>query len=156
QHSALGSSNDPPAAAVQPRGSGWEGAGVKHFSGAGRGDAHRVSSCVGISTDDVVVRLCHDSHSRVPPPGTLLPTWLSASAWMRVTPGQLSNESRGICVNERRGQASMKPSVWARPMPATVDGQVKSKTPKRGQRQDRKSTRLNASHVSISYAVVCS
>lgn len=28
----------------------------------------------------------------------------------------------------------MKPSVWARPMPATVDGQVKSKTPKRGQR----------------------
>src|SRR5699024_6124494 len=90
QHSALGGSNDPPAAAVQPRGSGWEGAGVKHYSGAGRGDAHRVSSCVGISTDDVVVRLCHDSHSRVPPPGTLLPTWLSASAWMRVTPGQLS------------------------------------------------------------------
>lgn len=29
----------------------------------------------------------------------------------------------------------MKPSVWARPMPATVDGQVKSKTPElRGQR----------------------
>src|SRR5207253_8563087 len=83
------------------------------------------------------------------------------------SPCRLGCAVRGLCPNERRwlwipafaGTTKEFESVIARSGLSAVAQRAKAEATKQGilalRREDRKSTRLNSSHVAISYAVFC-
>src|SRR5256885_7754766 len=88
---------------------------------------------------------------RRPPRSTLFPYTTLFRSWAISSPPRRRSPARSII----QARVSAHPRTWARSGCARASASRRSTSRSRARRKDRKSTRLNSSHLVISYAVFC-